>query len=186
MHSEYLCSVFSSPNTARVIKSGRMRWMVQVAHTEKNETIIRFGCKILGEETTWGSIDVDGRIILKLILYKYCMLGRPFSMKLKWFSHDWCSWYHTKWYCYFPRANPDVNLLYSAVQFMWLWYSNKNKIYRDGCPNLLSFYVQKFIPVPKHLAYWACSYILSIFWMLALDGGGWSASALLSGKYEGW
>jgi len=61
LHNEELNDLYSSPNTVRVIKSRRMRWVGHVARTEGN----------LREREHLGDPGVDGRIILRWILTKW-------------------------------------------------------------------------------------------------------------------
>jgi len=53
MHNEELHSLYSSTNTVRVIKSGRMRWVGHVPHMRGGKRCLQgFGCEAQRQETT--------------------------------------------------------------------------------------------------------------------------------------
>jgi len=75
LHNEELNVLYCSPNIVRVIKSRRMRWTVHVARLVRGEACAGFWCGNLGERDHWGEPDVDGRIILRWIFWKWDVGG---------------------------------------------------------------------------------------------------------------
>jgi len=64
LHNEELNYLYSSHNTVRVIKTGRMRWKGHVARTGESRGVYR----VLMEKSERGHLEdpgVDGRIILR-------------------------------------------------------------------------------------------------------------------------
>ena len=53
VYNEKLRVLYCSPNTNRVIKSRRMRWVVHVAHTGRGEVYIGLRWESLKKETAW-------------------------------------------------------------------------------------------------------------------------------------
>jgi hypothetical protein len=64
-----LRDLYSSPNTARKIKS-RMRWAGHVARKGRGEGCTGYWWENLRDRDHWGDSGVDGRIILRWIFRK--------------------------------------------------------------------------------------------------------------------
>jgi hypothetical protein len=70
-HNEELRDMYSSPNIVWGIKSGRMRWVGNVARMGRGEACIGFWWVNLRERDQWGEPGVEGRIILRWIFSKW-------------------------------------------------------------------------------------------------------------------
>lgn len=69
LHSEYLYGLHYSTIVITMMKSRKMRGVVQVARKKRIRS--GFGGNILKERSRLDDLDVDGRIIVKWILSKY-------------------------------------------------------------------------------------------------------------------
>jgi len=70
LHNEELNKLYTSPNTVRVIKSRRMRWVQHVACMGRKEAYTGFWWGNLRERDHLKDPGVDGRIILRWIFRK--------------------------------------------------------------------------------------------------------------------
>ena len=64
LHNEELSDLYSSPNTVRVIKSRRMRWVGHVARMGEERGAYRVLVGKQEGKIHWGDLGVDGWIIL--------------------------------------------------------------------------------------------------------------------------
>jgi hypothetical protein len=71
LYNEELNDLYSSPNSIRVIKSRRMRWMGHVARMGEKRVAYRILVGRHGEGDHLGDPGVDGRIILRWIFGKW-------------------------------------------------------------------------------------------------------------------
>ena len=71
LHNEELNDLYCSPNIVWVIKSRRMRWAGHVACMEEGRGVHKVLVGKPEGKSHWGDKDVDGRIILRLILRKW-------------------------------------------------------------------------------------------------------------------
>ena len=71
LHNEELNDLYSLPNTVRVIKSRRMRWVGHVARMGKRRGVYRVWCGNLKEVDHLGDTGVNGRIILRWTFEKW-------------------------------------------------------------------------------------------------------------------
>jgi hypothetical protein len=71
LHIEELDSLYTSPNTIRMIKWRRMRWAGYVARMGRGEVHTGFWWRNLKEKDHLGDTGVDGRIILRRIFRKW-------------------------------------------------------------------------------------------------------------------
>ena len=71
LHNEELNDLYCSLNTARVIKSRRIRWAGHVARMGIGEAYTGFWWGNLRERDRLGDPGVDGRIILRWIFRKW-------------------------------------------------------------------------------------------------------------------
>jgi hypothetical protein len=69
-HNEELYGLYCAPNFIRVIKSRRIKWAGHVAHMRERGGPKRLWRGDLSERNNLEDLDVDGRIILKLIFKK--------------------------------------------------------------------------------------------------------------------
>ena len=67
LHNEEIHSLYSESNTARVIKSVRLRWGGHLARMEEG----RGDFKMLTEKPFRKALGVDRRTMMELILFKY-------------------------------------------------------------------------------------------------------------------
>ena len=67
LHNEELSDLYSSPNIVRVIISRRMRWARHVARMGEGRGCIGSWWGSRRERDHWGSLGVDGWIILRWI-----------------------------------------------------------------------------------------------------------------------
>ena len=70
LHNEELNDLYSSPNIVRVIKSRRMRWAGNVAHTGERRGVCKVQVGKLEGKNHLEDPGVDGRIILRWIFRK--------------------------------------------------------------------------------------------------------------------
>jgi len=70
-HNEQLNDLYCSPNIVRVKKSRRMRWAGHVARMGRREAYALFWWGNLGEREHLEESDVDGRMILRWIFWKW-------------------------------------------------------------------------------------------------------------------
>jgi hypothetical protein len=63
LHNEELNDLYSLPNTVRVVKSRRIRWVRHVAHMGRREVCTGCWSGNMRERGHWGDPDVDGMII---------------------------------------------------------------------------------------------------------------------------
>jgi hypothetical protein len=64
LHNDELHSLYSSPNSVRVIKSRRMRWAGHVAHWERGEVFTGFWLGGPKVRDHWKDLGIGGRITL--------------------------------------------------------------------------------------------------------------------------
>jgi hypothetical protein len=71
VHTEEINDLYTSPNIGRVIKSRRMIWPGLVVHMGERRGFTGFWWENLEERDHLGDPGVDGRIILRWILWKW-------------------------------------------------------------------------------------------------------------------
>jgi hypothetical protein len=74
LHNDELCSLYSSPNIVRVIKSRRMRWVGHVACMGEEKVFTGFWLGGLKTRDHWKDLGIGGRITLR------CTLGGQVSI----------------------------------------------------------------------------------------------------------
>jgi hypothetical protein len=69
--AEELNDLYSSPTIVWVIKSRRMRWARHVARKGRGEACTGFRWTNLRERDHWGDPGIDGKILLRRIIWKW-------------------------------------------------------------------------------------------------------------------
>jgi hypothetical protein len=68
LHNDELCSLYSSPNIVRVVKSRRVRWAGHMAHMGRGEMFTEFRLGGPKGRDHWEDLGVGGRITLRWTL----------------------------------------------------------------------------------------------------------------------
>jgi hypothetical protein len=76
LRNDELCSLYSSPNIVRMIKSRRMRWAGHVARMGREEVLIGFWLGGPKGRDHWKDLDVDGRMTFRWTLGRKRTMGR--------------------------------------------------------------------------------------------------------------
>ena len=71
LHNNELNDLYSSPNTVRVVKSRRMKWVGHVVRMGRGEAYTGFWLENLRERAQLGDPGLDGRIILRWLSRKW-------------------------------------------------------------------------------------------------------------------